>query len=257
MSWDLVSLVKEEDIGIITINNPPQNVLSAEVLEGFLRCIKEITDSSSYHALVITGAGQKTFSAGADINGLLGMIKGAVPHLKVPEVFNSLEGLPIPTIAALNGHALGGGLEMALALDIRIASQNILLGLPEVKLGLLPAGGGTQRLPRLIGKSYAKEMMFSGDIITAIEAARIGLVNKVVPEGEALPASITLAKKLSLRAGTAIRYIKEAVDNGIELSLKDGLAFEAEMFEKLLQTEDAREGVQAFIERKKIIFKHR
>lgn len=257
MSLNLVNMIKDEDVGIITIHNPPQNVLSAEVIEGLLKCTKEVNDNPGYRALVLTGAGSKTFSAGADINALLEMITDSLPFLKIPEIFSALEQLPIPTIAALDGHAMGGGLEMALTLDIRIASENILLGLPEIKLGIFPAGGGTQRLPRLIGKPRAKEMIFSGELIKAEEAMRIGLINRIVPEGEALSASITLAKQLAKGAGTAMRIIKEAIDKGMELSLEDGLKLEAELFKKVLQTEDAREGIQAFLERKKITFKHR
>lgn len=247
MTMNSVSMMRDGKIAVITIDNPPQNVLSAAVVDGLLKCVEDAANDKNCRAVVLTGAGEKSFSAGADVKALWGMINGSVPRLQIPEIFSMLEGLSVPTIAALNGHALGGGLELALTCDLRIGSENILLGLPEVKLGLIPGGGGTQRLLRLIGKSFAKELLFSGEFIKADRAMQMGLINKIVPREKVLTESIEQARKLSGMAADAVRYIKAAVDRGAELPLEEGLELETEYFHKLLSTAEAMERIQNFL----------
>jgi enoyl-CoA hydratase/carnithine racemase len=162
-----------------------------------------------------------------------------------------------PTIAAVNGLALGGGLEVAMACDMRVVAANAQLGQPEIKLGLFPGAGGTQRLPRLVGTGRALELMYVGDPIGAEEAYRIGLANRIAPEGEALSAAKALAAKMSGMAGVALRYIQQAVNRGMSTSLHEGLRIEADLFAKIFQTEDVREGVDAFINKRSPNFKHR
>jgi enoyl-CoA hydratase/carnithine racemase len=162
-----------------------------------------------------------------------------------------------PTIAAVNGLALGGGLELAIACDLRIVAANAQLGQPEIKLGLFPGAGGTQRLPRLVGAGIAKELMYVGDPVSAQEAYRIGLANKVVPAGEALAAAKQMGQSMAGMAGVALRYIQEAVNRGLDTTLDAGLQIEADLFAKVFQTEDVREGVDAFINKRKPNFRHR
>lgn len=247
MAHHPVSMVQDENISIITIDNPPQNVLSAGVVDGLLKCVAEVENDHDCRAVILTGAGERSFSAGADVKALWGMITGSLPRLQIPEIFSMLEGLPVPTIAALNGHALGGGLELALTCDLRICSDSILLGLPEVKLGLMPGGGGTQRLLRLVGKSYAKELLFSGEFIKTDRALQMGLINRIVPAEKVLAESVGLARKLSGMAPDAIKYIKEAVDRGAELPLDEGLELETEYFHKLLHSAAAMERIHGFL----------
>jgi enoyl-CoA hydratase/carnithine racemase len=261
MPGEFVNWTQEENIAVVVVENPPMNVLSSKVTEELLGCFKEINAVENCRAMIITGAGEKAFLAGADINELAEIIRTSTSTLpytkKLHEAFNYLENLPIPSIAAINGFALGGGLELALACDIRIASEKALLGVPEIKLGLFPGAGGTQRLPRLIGTSLAKEMLFSGEPITAVESLRIGLVNKVVPHGEVLSSARKLARLLASRSGTALRLVKEAVNRGMKLSLEEGCKVESDLLDRAFRTEDAREGVRSFLEKREARFKHR
>ena len=201
--------------------------------------------------------------AGADIKEFPTMMKMTQDELKQHllqgshRVFDLIESSPKPTIAVLNGYALGGGCELALSCDLRIAEEHAQLGLPEIKLGLFPGAGGTQRLPRLIGKSRAKELMYLGDPISAEEALRIGLVNKVVPKGEGLQAAQAMAEKIAGYSLQALSRIKKAVNEGMERSFHSAIELEADLFSEVFHTEDAKEGVQAFIEKRPAKFKHR
>jgi enoyl-CoA hydratase len=257
----LVTWTQEDNIAVVTIDNPPMNVLSSRVVEELDNCLKDINNNNDCRAVVITGAGEKAFMAGADIKELAEIINKSASSLlftkKIHATFNRLENLPIPTLAAINGYALGGGLELALACDIRIASEKALLGLPEIKLGLFPGGGGTQRLPRLIGTSLAKEMLFSGDMLDASASMAIGLVNRVVSHGEALSAAKEFAHLLASRPGVALSLLKETVNRGINTSLREGLTVERDLLDRAFKTEDAREGVTSFLKKKKALFKHR
>ena len=208
-------------------------------------------------AIIVTGAGDRAFVAGADISEMSSM--EPLEAKRFTEIGHAamalLDKSPIPTIAAVNGFALGGGCELALACDIRIAAENALFGFPEVGLGILPGMGGTQRLPRLIGPALAKELIFSGRRIDASEAKEIGLVNRVVPEGEALSAARELAAEIAANGPVAVRHAKTAANRSLDVDLISGLEYEADQFSLLFATEDAREGMGAFMEKRKPQFK--
>ncbi len=261
MTRELVNWKQEGKTAEVVIDNPPMNVLSFKVIGEMLECCREIEETPGCCAMVMTGAGDKAFMAGANIKEFPEMlnVSGATYRFteKLHEVLLFIENMRIPTIAALNGYTLGGGLELALAFDIRVASEKAMLGQPEIKLGIFPGGGGTQRLPRLVGPSRAKEIMYSGEPISAVDAKRIGLVNQVVPHGEVLSASRELAEMYARRAGTALGLIKEAVNRGLQTTLEEGLKIEMDLFDRVFQTEDAGEGVQAFIEKRDPQFKDR
>lgn len=261
MQEKLVSWTKESNIAIVVIDNPPMNVLSFKVTEDLFECLCEINGDNDCRAMVLTGSGNEAFMAGADIKELAEIIRLSSSTLfyskRLHETFNYLENLPIPTIAAINGYALGGGLELALTFDMRIASENALLGVPEIKLGLFPGAGGTQRLPRLIGPSLAKEMLFLGEPLTAVESLRIGLVNRVVPNDEVLDTGRKLAFQLASNSGVALRLVKEAVDRGLKTSLEVGCRIERDLLDRAFKTADAKEGVYSFLEKRKADFKHR
>ncbi|RJX26483.1 MAG: enoyl-CoA hydratase [Dethiobacter sp.] len=261
MPGEFVNWTQEGNIAVVVVDNPPMNVLSSKVAEELLASFKEINAAENCRVMVLTGAGEKAFMAGADINELAEIIRTSASTLpytkKLHDTFNYLENLPIPAIAAINGYALGGGLELALACDIRIASEKALLGVPEVKLGLFPGAGGTQRLPRLIGASLAKEMLFTGEPLTAAESLRSGLVNKVVPHGEVFSAARERAHLLASRPAMALKLVKEAVNRGIKLPLEEGCRVESDLLDRAFRTEDAREGVQSFLEKREAKFKHR
>ena len=258
----LVKLSKEEGIAIITIDNGPMNVLSQEVVRQLGIVCDAIAEEPEVVVAIVTGAGERAFMAGADIKEFPASMKLTEEEmldgsLRTHEILNKLDYLNKPTIAALNGLAFGGGCELAMLCDIRIAEEQALLGLPEIKLGLFPGGGGTQRLPRLVGEAKAKEMMFTGDPITAQIAKEIGLVNQVVPKGEALQVAKKMAQTIAQKSLPALSLIKQAVDRGVEVSIEEGLKIEAQLFAKVFQTEDIKEGVAAFIEKRPANFKHR
>lgn len=258
----LVRVSKENGIATITIENGPMNVLSQKVLAQLNEVCDTLAADTEVVVAIVTGAGERAFIAGADIREFpvlmeLSSEEVTAYNLKGNAILNKLDFLGIPTIAAINGLALGGGCELALLCDIRIAEEQALLGLPEIKLGLFPGGGGTQRLSRLVGEAKAKELMFTGEPITAQEAKQIGLVNQVVPKGEALTAAKKLAQIIAQRSLPALKLIKEAVDKGNQLALEEGLKLEAELFGKVFQTEDIREGVGAFLEKRQPLFRHR
>ncbi len=261
MARDFVNWVQEGNIAVITNDNPPMNVMSSKVAMELKECLLEIEENKECRALVLTGAGEKAFMAGADIKEFPQMfnVPGATYNFtkKLHEVLLYLENFPIPTIAAINGFTLGGGLELALAFDIRIASEKAQLGLPEIKLALFPGAGGTQRLPRLVGPSKAKEIMFSGDPISADEALKNGLVNQVVPHDKVLSSSKDFANKLASRAGAAIKLIKQAVNRGMNMSLDEAIKVEMDLFDQAFQTEDVSEGVNAFLEKREANLKHK
>ncbi|HWR45710.1 enoyl-CoA hydratase-related protein [Sporomusa sp.] len=244
-------------IGIITINRPKAlNALNLATLTELNHLVDHIANDNSIRVVIVTGSGEKAFVAGADITEMqnLSAIEGRAFGTFGQAVFNKLENLPQPVIAAINGFALGGGCELTLACDIRIAADNAKFGQPEVSLGI-PAGfGGTQRLPRLVGKGQAQELLLTGDIIDAAEAYRIGLVNKVVPPGELLPAARAMAEKILGRAQVAVTLSKAAVNRGLDAPLGVGLAYEAEVFGLCFATADQKEGMKAFSEKRKANF---
>ncbi|MDF0725423.1 enoyl-CoA hydratase [Cytobacillus sp. S13-E01] len=255
-----VQVEKAEKVAIVTINNPPLNVMNTLVVQELNEVFSGFEYDDEVVAVIITGYGNKAFMAGADIKEfpqLIGKANLKPTFMESHAVLNRIDNFPKPTIAVLNGLTLGGGCELALTCDIRIAEEHAQLGLPEIKLGLFPGGGGTQRLPRLVGESKAKELMFTGDAITAQTAEKIGLVNSVVPTGEGLQTAKDLAKKISRHSLQALSRIKRAVDEGADLSLEKSIEREAELFEEVFQTEDIKEGVQAFIEKRRPTFSNR
>ncbi|MGG1674340.1 enoyl-CoA hydratase/isomerase family protein [Neobacillus sp. NRS-1170] len=249
-----VKVEKQNKIAIVTIDNQPMNPLSSAVKDELCEVFTDLNSDQEILAIILTGAGQKAFMAGADIKELPKKIGN--PHLfpefmENHEFFDSIDFSTKTTIAAINGFALGGGCELALTCDLRIAEEHAFIGVPEVKLGLLPGAGGTQRLPRLIGKAKAKELLFTGEPVSAVEAMRIGLVNKVVPTGEGLKAALELAEKICKNSPSALMNIKKAVDEGLELPFNLALEREAELFQELFLKEDVKEGVQAFLEKRR------
>ncbi|MDT0159744.1 MULTISPECIES: enoyl-CoA hydratase [Bacillaceae] len=250
----------ENKTAVLTIMNPPLNVLSKKVFQELGEAFESLRTNDGVVAVLLTGSGDKAFVAGADIKEFPEMMSN--PRMidevmSTHEVLNSIDQFPKPVIAVLNGLTFGGGCELALACDIRIAEEHAQIGLPEIKLGLFPGGGGTQRLPRLIGEAKAKELMYTGEPVSAEEAARIGLVNKVAASGEGMQSARELAAKIAGHSLQALSRIKQAVDGGLDRTLEEGVKLEARLFEEVFRTEDIKEGVKAFIEKRKAEFKHR
>ncbi|PWA09438.1 enoyl-CoA hydratase [Pueribacillus theae] len=252
-----ISVTKNNGIATVVIDNPPMNALGDQVRTELLEAFKDLKADHEVVAIILTGAGERAFMAGADIKEFN---ESGNPHKNKPveeeNVFNFIESIPKPTIALINGYALGGGLELALTCDIRIAEEHAKFGLPEVKLGLLPGGGGTQRLPRIVGPSKAKELMFTGDHIPAEEALQLNMISKVVPKGEGMKAAIQLAEKVANHSLQALSRIKRLVNEGSELPLDEGLVIERQLFSELFETKDAKEGISAFVEKRKPVFTH-
>jgi enoyl-CoA hydratase len=249
---------KKENIGTLTINRPDKlNAISNELTAELQSLLSELEKDEELKVLILTGAGDKAFVAGADIKELIdrnARIGRRVSHER-QEVFSRIENLPVPVIAAVNGYALGGGLEIALACNIRICSEKAQFGAPEVKLGIIPGDGGTQRLPRLVGLGRAMEMILTGDFIDAQEAYRIGLVNKVFPHEELMDKAMDLAQKIASRPPLAVKYAKEAVNRSQEGDAASGFALESYLHALTCTTEDKKEGVAAFLEKRKGKFK--
>jgi len=249
---------KKENIGLLTINRPEKmNAISQELTAELSQLLDEIEKDEKLRVLVITGAGDKAFVAGADIKELVDRDArlGRRVSRERQEIFSRIENLHVPVIAAVNGYALGGGLELALACSIRICSEKAQFGAPEVKLGIIPGDGGTQRLPRLVGQGRAMEMIITGDFIDAQEAHRIGLVNKVFPSEKLMDEAMELAQKIASRPPLAVRYAKEAVNRSQEGDSASGFALESYLHALSCTTEDKKEGVAAFLEKRKGKFK--
>src|ERR1700732_1776465 len=253
MGFENLLFEKRDGIAFITFNRPKVlNALNRKTVEELRDALVDARDDDAVRVLIFTGAGEKSFVAGADIGELAQRtaVDGKDFSLFGQGVFHLLETLGKPSIAAINGFALGGGCELALACTIRIASRTAKLGQPEVKLGILPGYGGSQRLPRLCGKGVAHELILTGEMITADEALRIGLVNRVVESAELLSTVESIAKKIIANAPLAVKYAMEAVEHGMEISQDEGLFLEATLFGLCCATEDMREGTRAFIEKR-------
>jgi len=249
-----------EAIALVTLNRPEKlNAYDRETLLELEGCFAALETDPGVRAVILTGAGEKAFVAGADIACLASLAAaGGREWARLGQrVFARIERLSKPVIAAVNGYALGGGLELALACHMRVASEAARFGLPEVKIGLIPGNGGTQRLPRLVGKGRALEMMLTGEPIPAAEAWRIGLVNQVVPGAELIPAARALAGKILANAPAAIAFCLEAVREGSEMPLPAAFEFEAALSGLVMGTEDAHEGVRAFLEKRRPVFRGR
>jgi enoyl-CoA hydratase len=253
MAYDNLLFEVSEQIARITFNRPNVlNALNRKTMDELGDCLKKVRADDAIRVLILTGAGEKAFIAGADINELSQQtpVNGREFTLYGQEIIHRLETLGKPAIAAINGFALGGGCELALACTLRIASRNAKLGQPEVKLGIIPGYGGSQRLPRLCGRGVAHELILTGEMITAEEALRVGLVNRVVEPGELLATAEAIAKKIIANAPLAVKYALEAVERGMEMPQEEGLYLEATLFGLCCATQDMREGTRAFLEKR-------
>jgi len=254
---ELVLVETADRIRTLTVNRPEKlNALNGDVMAALDAAIEAARGDAAVGVVVITGAGEKSFIAGADIGELskLSPVEGRAHALRGQALLRKLETLGKPVIAAINGYALGGGCELALACTIRIASENARFGQPEVKLGILPGYGGSQRLPRIVGKGRAMQLCLTAEQIDAAEAHRIGLVNKVVPPGQALAAAREMATAILANGPLACMFVLDAIGRGLEMPLEEGLFFEATLFGLCAATSDMKEGMTAFLEKRKASF---
>jgi len=256
----LVSLEREGDVAIVTLRRPEvMNCLSFPTLKRLRRLCFELKGDLSIRAVLITGEGDKAFCAGADLKERKGMAKDLVENFvrNIRRTMDDVAALPQPTIALVNGFAFGGGTELLLACDLRVAAPHAQLGLTETSLAIIPGAGGTQRLPRLIGKARAKELILTARRIDAVEAERIGLVNRIAPEGRLLEVGLEVARTIAANGPVAVRAAKRAIDEGCELPQAQGLEVEARCYELTLPTEDRLEALAAFAEKRKPSYKGR
>lgn len=258
MEYKNLLLTKEGEIAIVSINRPQAlNAMNTEVLSEMSQMMSDLENDESINVIILTGSGEKAFVAGADIGAMskLTPMEGREFGQRGQRVLAKIENLKKPVIVAINGFALGGGCEIAMACDIRIASDKARIGQPEVNLGIIPGFGGTQRLPRLVGIGKAKELIFTGDMIDANEALRIGLVDKVVPHDKLMEEAKKMAKNIAGKGQAAIRLAKSAINNGVNADLSTGCILEKEAFGVCFSTEDQKEGMKAFLEKRKPAFK--
>lgn len=252
MARDYVHYTVEEGIAVVTVNHPPVNAIDKKMVLELGQTIDELETDAKAKIMILTGAGDKAFIAGADIPVFSDLDKVSAEQfaLSIQSVLSKMEASRKVVICAINGLALGGGCEVAMACDIRIASEKAKLSQPEVNLGVMPGAGGTQRLPRLVGKGKAMELVFTGDMVGAEEAKAIGLVNRVVPAESLLEEARKMAKKILTKGPVAIAMSKRAIHEGLEMTLKEGLKLEAKLFGELFETSDMKEGVKAFLEKR-------
>lgn len=248
---------KENHIGILSIERPEAlNALSREIIDEMDGIIEELKKDEDLRCLIFFS--EKNFAAGADIKGMANCNEEEAMAFTFSPTYNKIENLEIPVIAALEGYALGGGFELALTADIRIAAEDAKLGFPEVGLGIFPGAGGTIRAPKLISPAIAKELIFTGDAVDAQRALQIGLVNWVVPAGETLKAALKMADRIAKRGPVAIRAVKQVINQGLEeTNVERGIELESKAWAKLFNTQDQKEGMKAFIEKRKPEFKNR
>ncbi|MBE0591367.1 MAG: enoyl-CoA hydratase/isomerase family protein [Gemmatimonadales bacterium] len=243
-------------VATVTVNRPDKlNALNAQVRQDFVTALEELRRNEDVRVVIVTGAGDKAFVAGADIKEFTGL--SGYDQFEITKgfgIFEAPEKFPKPVIAAINGFALGGGCELAMACDIRIASDRAKLGQPEINLGILPGGGGTQRLPRLVGLGNAYKLLYTGDVVGAEEALRIGLVDEVVPHDQLMDRVRQLAAAIAEKSPAALQFIKDAVKASVRMSLDEGVRFETTLFGLAFSTQDKEEGVHAFLEKRKADF---
>jgi enoyl-CoA hydratase/carnithine racemase len=258
MSEPLVLVQKNDGVHTITLNRPDaMNSVSVSLLLALQKVIEELEFDADARCAIVTGAGDKAFCAGADLKERATMSDGEVRRYiqSIRSTFTLVENLPIPVIAAVNGVALGGGAELALACDLRILSDRAIMGLTETSLAIIPGAGGTQRLPRIVGKAKAKELIFLARRIDAAEAVRIGMANRVVPHASLLSEARSMAQAIAENGPVALRVAKRAIDRGAEMDLASGLVFESTCYEITIPTEDRREGLAAFREKRKPVYR--
>ncbi len=258
MNYSNIIFRVEDGIGTIIFNRPKAlNALNSELLEEFSCALDEISGNEDIRVLILTGAGEKSFVAGADITELakFNSLEGKIFAKKGQSIISKLQELSIPVIAAVNGFALGGGSEIALACDFIYASEKAMFGFLEINLGIIPGFGGTQRLPRLIGINKAKEMIFTGSMIAASEALGIGMVNRVVAPEALMDETVKTAKTIASKGKVSLRAAKQAINGGINADLATGCRIEADSFALCMSSRDAKEGTSAFLEKRKAVFK--
>lgn len=258
MTFSNILFEKKSAIAYVTVNRPKVlNALNMATMEELRAAFHDIKNDAGLRVVILTGSGEKAFIAGADIGELAknDAVSAKEYTHRGQSVLNLIENLGKPVIACINGFALGGGCEIALACTMRLASENAKLGQPEVKLGIIPGYGGTQRLPRLVGKGVAMQLLLTGEMISAQEAHRIGLVNEVVPAAELIPRAEAIAQKIIANGPLAVQYTMEAVNKGMEMPLAEGLYLEATLFGLASATEDKKEGTTAFLEKRQAQFK--
>jgi enoyl-CoA hydratase len=258
MDFKHILFKTEEGIATLTFNRPKAlNALNGELLDEMSKALDAVAADEAIRVLILTGSGDKAFVAGADITELArcNALQAKIFASKGHKVINKLQCLDIPVIAAVNGFALGGGSEIALACDFIYASENAKFGLPEITLGIIPGFGGTQRLPRLIGQSMAKEMIFTGKMISAAEAKDLGMVNRVVSADALIPEVTATAKAICQKGKVSLRAAKQVINAGLNVDLKAGCRMEVDAFALCMASEDAREGTTAFLEKRKAAFK--
>jgi enoyl-CoA hydratase/carnithine racemase len=253
MGTDLIRVEVTGKTAVATIDNPPANALSPVLTAEFRGKLEAMAKDDNIWALIITGAGEKFFAAGADIPTLLKLDRASALERvqRSRQFYSGIAHFEKPVIAAINGLCLGGGLEVSLACDIRVAAEHAKLGVPEVNLGLIPGAGGTQRLPRAVGPGWANYLLFTGEAISAQKALQIGLVQEVVPMKELLDAARAVADKINAKGPLAVRAAKKASSHGLQMPLEQGLDFENQVFAEVCATQDKNEGVTAFLEKRK------
>jgi len=258
MAFENLTLERDGAVATLTINRPKVlNALNTPTIDELRRAVLDVKHDTTVRVLIITGAGEKSFVAGADINELAQQkpTQGKEHALRGQHVFDLIENLGKPVIAAINGFALGGGCELAMACTLRLAADTARLGQPEINLGIIPGYAGSQRLPRLVGKGIALDLLLTGRQVKADEALQIGLVNRVVPAAELMSEARKLAAELAAKAPVAMQFIIEAVNKGLEVSFDKGAFLETTLFGLVASTDDMREGTQAFLEKRKAEFK--
>lgn len=260
MEFEYIIYEKRERIATITLNRPEAlNAFNEDVVSEVLKAVEDVQADDSVRVAVLTGAGEKAFSAGADIKTMKGFnaLKARELSLMGEKLCNALEDMDKPVIAAINGYALGGGLEVAMACDLRLASEKARMGQTEINIGLIPGWGGTQRLTRLIGRTKAKELIFTGKMITPQKAEKLGIVNQVIPHEQFREKVREVAEELASKAPVALKVAKSVINRGADMSLDSAIALEREGFGVVGSTEDLQEGVSAFTEKRKPEFKGR
>jgi enoyl-CoA hydratase/carnithine racemase len=257
MDAQFVKVATEPPVAVVTLDRPPVNAIGRQVMEELSAAVDDLNARADVKVVIVTGGGQNAFVAGADINEIAAIQTpdDAEESVRLGQgTYSKIEDSPKPWIAAINGVCLGGGLELAMACHIRVAGDRVKLGQPEITLGMIPAFGGSQRLPRIVGASKATELMLTGDAITAQEAFRIGLVNKVVPQTEVLKQAVGLARKIAGKSALTIRHILYLTGQSRMTNLEAGFEMEVRSARELIESADMREGVRAFIEKRQPVF---
>lgn len=252
-SHEFVRYRSEDGLVTLTVDRPPLNPLSHQVKTELAACLEAIAADATVRCLILHGAGGRAFSAGADIKEfpeVVAMNLGRSHAVQEHALYNRIHYFPVPTIAAVEGHCLGGGLELALSCDLRVASEASTFAFPEVKLGLYPAGGGTEMLPRLIGESRARELIYTGETIDAAAAYRIGLIDRLVPAGTALDAAQVLGRTIAARPGVTLRTVKAVLDHGLCMGPLEAQQFSIQAIAELFQAPEVQAGIRAFLERR-------